>query len=248
MINPQKENGYIAIANEILEQLVKINISNYEFRVLFVIIRKTYGFQKKLDRISLSQFEKATGIKSHNVCRILKRLLKRNLIVKKQHQYGFQKKYNQWILSNQILSNQILSNHTIGSINSDSLVVSKQIDTKERSTKETSTKERSIKDCCLLNNALMKNELQYKYLELEKKQRAGFSWNTLSEIIKEFCYFCKKRDWLCRARWCFEIVSQKLDLVKQSTSNASLYFRHSLKNEISKEEDNRLKIKEKNRI
>ena len=56
MANPQKENGYTAIANEIMEALCRHRIPGEDRQVLDVIFRKTYGFNKIEDYISLSQF------------------------------------------------------------------------------------------------------------------------------------------------------------------------------------------------
>lgn len=51
MANPQLEDGYTSIANEILERLALIKISATDWRVLVTIIRRTYGFHKKVDWI-----------------------------------------------------------------------------------------------------------------------------------------------------------------------------------------------------
>jgi len=75
MANPQKEHGYTAIANEIYDQLMRIRIPNECERVLKAVIRKTYGYQKKKDKIPLSQFEQMTGLKKKYVCRALVKLL-----------------------------------------------------------------------------------------------------------------------------------------------------------------------------
>lgn len=112
MANPQKENGYVAIANEIMEALAKIRIPGQARQVLDVILRKTYGWQKKEDHISLSQFEAATGLKRSNVCQCLKILEGINIIYRgspKNHTtqstksyyhqiqlYGFQKDFEKW--------------------------------------------------------------------------------------------------------------------------------------------------------
>jgi len=61
MANPQPENGHTDIANEIIEALWKINLSSYEWRVLLYLLRKTYGWHKKTDQISLSQFSGKSG-------------------------------------------------------------------------------------------------------------------------------------------------------------------------------------------
>jgi len=59
---PQKENGYTPIANEIMDALCSHRISGEERQLLDCIIRKTYGWNKKVDEISLSQFMKMTGM------------------------------------------------------------------------------------------------------------------------------------------------------------------------------------------
>ena len=46
MANPQKENGYIMIANEIMEALAKYRIPGEQRQCLDVILRKTYGYDR----------------------------------------------------------------------------------------------------------------------------------------------------------------------------------------------------------
>ncbi len=54
----QVENGnFTRIVNPLIEQLIKIPFKGCELAVALYIIRKTYGFQKKQDEISLSQFQ-----------------------------------------------------------------------------------------------------------------------------------------------------------------------------------------------
>jgi hypothetical protein len=51
MANPQIEYGYTAIANDIAEALMKINLSAYESRVLwFVFARHMGGEKDRLDK------------------------------------------------------------------------------------------------------------------------------------------------------------------------------------------------------
>ncbi len=74
MANPQKENGHVDIANEIMEALAGIRISGEEWQCLCVIFRKTYGWHKKEDWISLSQFNLLTKLKKPNIFRAIKKL------------------------------------------------------------------------------------------------------------------------------------------------------------------------------
>lgn len=97
MANPQLKNGYIRIATGIWEALCKIRISGEARQVLDVIIRKTYGFQKKEDTVSLSQFALATGLKQPTAAKALRKLISMNLITKKDNgKIGLQKNFDLW--------------------------------------------------------------------------------------------------------------------------------------------------------
>jgi len=100
MANPQAEDGHIDIAHEIAEQLAKHNLSAYESRILWAIFRKTYGWHKKEDRISITQFQKITDMDRRNIVRTLKELIKREIIVRIDNAfiktYRFQKDYTKW--------------------------------------------------------------------------------------------------------------------------------------------------------
>lgn len=108
MANPQKENGFTPIANEILDTLVNTGLLGSEYQILFFIIRKTYGYRKKHDRISLSQFQKWTGLSRPTVVKTLKNLLLKNMIVKTVLPYGnfafsFNKDYEKWVVKHPLL-------------------------------------------------------------------------------------------------------------------------------------------------
>jgi phage replication O-like protein O len=96
MANPQKENGYTAIANEIMDNLCRLDLNGQCWKVTLFIIRKTYGFQKKHDRISLSQISDGTGISVAHVCRSLRILAKKGVISKKNGRIGLVKDHDKW--------------------------------------------------------------------------------------------------------------------------------------------------------
>lgn len=77
----QIENGNFArIHNEIAERLARTDLSGAEFRCLWFLLRKTYGYQKKEDTLSYSQFAEGTGLDKRSVRRALDRLIERNVI------------------------------------------------------------------------------------------------------------------------------------------------------------------------
>ena len=80
MANPQTENGYTKIANEILEALCGIRIGGETRQVIDVVVRKTYGFGKKEDCISLSQFCLLTKMRRGDVCRAINKAVSMNII------------------------------------------------------------------------------------------------------------------------------------------------------------------------
>ena len=46
------DNGYLRLANQIQDALCFVELSGREFRVLNAIVRLTYGWSKKEDRIA----------------------------------------------------------------------------------------------------------------------------------------------------------------------------------------------------
>ena len=99
-VNPQWENGYTKIATEIFEALSRIRIPGEARQILDTIIRKTWGWNKKEDIISLSQFQEYTGLNKMHVYRAINKLIEMNLIIKKgngkQSAYMFNKYYDTW--------------------------------------------------------------------------------------------------------------------------------------------------------
>jgi phage replication O-like protein O len=131
MAKPQLENGYTSIANELLEAIYNTHLSEYESRILWFIVRMTYGWKHKMDTIALSQFEKGvldkdgkllvkgTNINHSKICQTLNNLVKRNIISRKKDgyitSYGLQKDYESWgkliITSVQLDTSQLDTSH-----------------------------------------------------------------------------------------------------------------------------------------
>ncbi len=71
MASPQKENGHLGIANELVDAFQLLHLSGNQWRLLWTILRFTYGWNKKVDNISLTTFEKCTGLNRWNLKRDL---------------------------------------------------------------------------------------------------------------------------------------------------------------------------------
>ena len=120
MANPQLEDGHTQIANEILEKLMKLHLSPNQWRVLLCIIRKTYGFKKKVDYIANSQIQTATGLGKSVVSRALRELQARNIITRNGKVSGIQKDWEKWKVSSSVNSEAKVSS----SVNSEKLAES----------------------------------------------------------------------------------------------------------------------------
>jgi phage replication O-like protein O len=100
MANPQLEDGKTEIANDTAEALAKTHFSPAESKVLWAILRKTYGWHKKADRISYSQFEELTGMNRWHIGPAIKRLVSRHIITVSGTgyllEYGLQKDFDKW--------------------------------------------------------------------------------------------------------------------------------------------------------
>lgn len=74
--------GYTRLPNDIIEAMPYLG--NGELRVLLAIARKTIGYQKESDRVSVSQIETLTGLAHRHALSALKSLVERGFISQEQ--------------------------------------------------------------------------------------------------------------------------------------------------------------------
>lgn len=80
MASPQVKGGYTPIANEVMEALARADLSGRELRIVLVVIRNTWGWQKKQSRIGLGQIARALGIRRKHVHEVVKDLASRGYL------------------------------------------------------------------------------------------------------------------------------------------------------------------------
>lgn len=106
MASPQIEDGYVKIANELLDALCKMDLKGGEFMIALAVIRKTYGWGKKEDQISLTQFEKLTLMSRPRILRSIKMLVQQGVLGSNRGNtsitstYWIEKDYEKWTPSN----------------------------------------------------------------------------------------------------------------------------------------------------
>ena len=97
---PQLEDGYTRIANELYEAIVASPLSARELKVVLAVIRKTYGYGKKSDPISLSQLSEITGLDRSHCGKAVRSLVAKNVLIKEicavADRLELQKNYAGW--------------------------------------------------------------------------------------------------------------------------------------------------------
>lgn len=118
--NLQVENGgYTRIVNSLLEEIIRTPISSSELRVIMAVIRKTYGFHKSEDSISLSQIVEMTTISKRNVIYIIQNLEAKNIFLVSRSEYStniirLNKYFDTWVVQNS--ASQVKRNREIAKI------------------------------------------------------------------------------------------------------------------------------------
>jgi len=97
-----KKEYFTRVSSTTLEELAKVRLSPNEWRTLMALIRKTYGYRKARDRISISQFQSLTGLDRKNQVKALKSLEGKGIILKEKSSisiYSLNKEYADWIVA-----------------------------------------------------------------------------------------------------------------------------------------------------
>lgn len=131
MAEPQIENGYTKIANEILEVLAKQPLNGTQRRILDVVFRYTYGFNRKEHELSLSYISKASNMHKQQVKRELDDLILKGIIhivseasFKSSRVIEFNKNYDMWIVDSKQNRVQLANQSTLQSANQSTPTVS----------------------------------------------------------------------------------------------------------------------------
>lgn len=181
MKDVQLENGYTRIANEILEQLATIKLNGTQLRIMLIIFRYTYGFQRKEHELSLSFLSNAINCDKRQLQRELKKLEKLNIINQniKSGSYrkiSFNKNYDLWNIGKTTIGENAIGENTIATIG-------ENIDaTIGENTKQEKKKEKFKKSA----NADTQEELFLKFWQLypNKKGKSAVNKKSKEAIYK----------------------------------------------------------------
>ncbi len=96
MANPQVEDGYTPIANDLLEAMIRADLNQREWVLIMTIIRATYGWQEKVTTVPRLELFRRAGLDRSHGYRALKHLKDRRVLHEIDGGIGIQKDYEQW--------------------------------------------------------------------------------------------------------------------------------------------------------
>lgn len=90
------DDGYTRIANELLEAVMLAGLTQHQLLVFLAVMRKTYGFNKKLDWVSNEQLSELTGILPHKCSAAKSVLVKRGIFIQSGRNIGINNVVSEW--------------------------------------------------------------------------------------------------------------------------------------------------------
>ncbi|QRS18169.1 replication protein [Klebsiella oxytoca] len=123
------DDGYTRIANELLEHIASADLTARQLKLMLAYIRKTYGFNKKSDRIADEQIAQLTGISRQNVNKAKRDLLSMNCLIVEGNKIGVNKAVSEWKFSKCLQVSNLVSKSETKSVS--------KLETKEVSELET---------------------------------------------------------------------------------------------------------------
>lgn len=148
------DNGYTKLANELYEELIGANLTRNQAKVAHAICRKTYGFNKKTDRISDSQLAELTRLPRQKVNKAKNELIAMKVIVKVGMAIGPNKNLTEWDIPDCHQNGVIVTKTVTKSVTKSVTALSP----KQGHTKETITKEKKENKNTMIEEVRSKNE------------------------------------------------------------------------------------------
>lgn len=98
MVSPQKQNGFVGIANEIWDQILRRGFTKRQNDILNLIIRLSYGCGRKVALIPLGKDFALCGVRENHVKDELNELIECRIIFRgtAKGEYLFNKNYSEW--------------------------------------------------------------------------------------------------------------------------------------------------------
>lgn len=94
------DDGFMRVANELTDSILMADLTARQLKVMLAIMRKTYGFNKAMDRLTNTQISAMTGIHHTHVCVAKRQLLDRGFLIGSGQRIGINKHVSMWDMKN----------------------------------------------------------------------------------------------------------------------------------------------------
>jgi len=112
------EDGFMRVANELTDSLLMADLTARQLKVMLAIMRKTYGFNKPMDRLTNTQIAAMTGIHHTHICAAKRQLIERRFLIADGVRIGVNKVVSEWISQDSLTlaktANKTLANSANG--------------------------------------------------------------------------------------------------------------------------------------
>jgi phage replication O-like protein O len=191
LANPQLENGHVKIATDIWEKLCKFRIPGELRQVFDAVIRKTYGWNKKADAITLGQFMELTEMGKPNICRALSKLITHNIIKSDNGKYSLQKDFEKWVPFGVIRSDNVIKsdneiiksdNESLSEVTTEIIKSDNALHINQKTLTKDTTKDTLTKDMALRAFAVCSTFEDYKNLSDAYQDKVAFLVNAFKKL------------------------------------------------------------------
>lgn len=166
------DDGYARLSNMLLEAYSGADLTKRQFKVLLAILRKTYGWNKPMDRITDSQLSEITKLPVKRCNEAKLELVRMNIIKQQGGMFGPNKNISEWCIPQNEGKSPKTRDKT--SLKLGDCYPSKQGDTKDTITKE----KRKIIRQRILANPLTSQKTIFLWLNRMLQFRAAVSGNS----------------------------------------------------------------------
>ncbi|EFY4555542.1 TPA: replication protein [Escherichia coli] len=183
------EDGYTRLANALYEELIGADLTKNQSKVAHAICRKTYGYGKKMDRISDSQLAQITRLPRQKVNKAKNELIAMKVIFREGQQIGPNKNIEEWQIEGCHYSGDNVTALVTKSVTKTVTALSP----KQGHTKETITKEKR-KDYSSENSGESSDqpENDLSVVKPDAAIQSGSKWGTAEDLTA--------------AEWMFDMV------------------------------------------
>lgn len=183
------EDGYTRLANALYEELIGADLTKNQSKVAHAICRKTYGYGKKMDRISDSQLAQITSLPRQKVNKAKNELIAMKVILREGQQIGPNKNIEEWQIEGCHYSGDNVTALVTKSVTKTVTALSP----KQGHTKETITKEKR-KDYSSENSGESSDqpENDLSVVKPDAAIQSGSKWGTAEDLTA--------------AEWMFDMV------------------------------------------